>query len=82
MVYQKKQQNKKRKKDRNISLLLPFTEMPRHGKSEETSLLITREWPFVPANKKWDRENTEMWLIYVACNEQYYWPKNVVIISL
>jgi hypothetical protein len=43
MVYQKKQQNKKRKKERNISLLLPFTEMQRHGTSEETQLLITRE---------------------------------------
>lgn len=43
MVYQMKQQNNKRKKDRNIPLLLPFTEMQQHGTSEETPLLITRE---------------------------------------
>ena len=64
--------------------MFPFTDLSRRGRSDETPLRVTCEWPYVPSNEHGNCKNVETLLCYVPSYEQSDLPNkaiNIFIIS-
>jgi hypothetical protein len=61
--------------------LFPFTDMSGQGKSEETPLWVTSEWPFVPSNENDDCETVKVFNCF-ACYKQSDWSKKITTVFI